>query len=184
VTPIPDFATIYDTADPWGIKASRVEQERLERTLRPLARCHFTNGLDVACGEGVLTGDIASICDHAFGVDVSPTAIARAKEDQPHIQFAVADLEKPADWPDIPPPDLMVCTEALYYTPPPRRDEVLDGLLSRGAPGCVYLFSVVVRGGPPYFSRLSAMSLFETHMNVLRTWAVSPNQSVFMGVKR
>ncbi|MDY7014892.1 MAG: class I SAM-dependent methyltransferase [Cyanobacteriota bacterium] len=58
--------------------------------------------LDLGCGTGQLTQQIAASGAIAIGIDNSPSAIARAKENYPHLQFLVAEgtnfsVEEPFD---------------------------------------------------------------------------------------
>ena len=47
--------------------------------------------LDLGCGTGVLTNDIAAFANEVIGIDLSPTMIDKAKETYPDIQFQVMD---------------------------------------------------------------------------------------------
>ena len=50
------------------------------------------NLLDVGCGPGSITADLAGRVARAVGVDRSPEAIAAASTDHPGIEFRTADL--------------------------------------------------------------------------------------------
>ena len=47
--------------------------------------------LDLGCGTGHLTGEIANLGAIAIGMDSSPTMIARARQSYPQLQFEIAD---------------------------------------------------------------------------------------------
>jgi len=47
---------------------------------------------DVGCGPGHVTAHLDRLGVRAFGVDLSPAMIARARRDHPGLAFAVADL--------------------------------------------------------------------------------------------
>jgi SAM-dependent methyltransferase len=48
--------------------------------------------LDVGCGPGSITADLATRVGRAVGVDSSPEAVAAARADHPGVDFRVADL--------------------------------------------------------------------------------------------
>ncbi len=58
--------------------------------------------LDLGCGTGQLTQQIAIAGAEVMGIDAAPTMIEQAKQNYPHLQFAVADardfqVEQPFD---------------------------------------------------------------------------------------
>lgn len=111
-----NFERKYKVApDPWGIADASQYYDALFQFIhkrQPRAK----TALDCGCGEGQFTVRLKGICDHAFGVDVSPTAIKRAYEQNPDIQFYAFDLRNitglgfgQASF------DLIVCSQVLYY---------------------------------------------------------------------
>jgi 2-polyprenyl-3-methyl-5-hydroxy-6-metoxy-1,4-benzoquinol methylase len=68
--------------------------------------------LEVGCAEGFFTGMLAKHSRDIDAIDVSPTAITRAKERYPEPRFVAASLD------DFRPGrtyDLVICAETLYY---------------------------------------------------------------------
>ncbi|NEQ20928.1 MAG: methyltransferase domain-containing protein [Microcoleus sp. SIO2G3] len=58
--------------------------------------------LDLGCGTGQLTQQIAMAKAEVMGIDATPTMIEKAKQNYPHLEFAVADardfqVEQPFD---------------------------------------------------------------------------------------
>lgn len=53
--------------------------------------------LDLGCGTGQLTEQIAKTGATAIGIDKSPEMVTRAKENYPHLEFAIADATQLAD---------------------------------------------------------------------------------------
>jgi trans-aconitate methyltransferase len=47
--------------------------------------------LDLGCGTGQLTQEIAALCAIAIGIDKSPTMVEQARKNYPHLRFEVAD---------------------------------------------------------------------------------------------
>ena len=50
--------------------------------------------LDVGCGTGALTGDIAEFADEVIGIDVSEEMIKKAKQTYPHLNLMVMDARR------------------------------------------------------------------------------------------
>src|SRR5206468_10593743 len=69
------------------------------------------------CGAGVFTRGLTHICDRILALDISPTAISRARETGAHlsnVDFRVQnimefDLRSEGPW------DLIVFNETIYY---------------------------------------------------------------------
>ena len=132
------FERIYaGHEDPWGYGTTAYERGKYAATLAALPRTHFRCGLEIGCSIGVMTRQLAPRCDALLAVDVSHTALARAREacrELTNVTFA--RLQVPAQWP-AGRFDLVVLSEVLYYL---ARDDVaatagsvLDTLERNGA---------------------------------------------------
>ena len=101
--------------DPWRFESSTYERDKYDATLAALGDERARNALEVGCSIGVLTRRLASRCDHLLAVDVSATALDRARQrcaGLDNIDFQL--LQVPRD--PIPGRlDLIVLSEVAYY---------------------------------------------------------------------
>lgn len=75
------FEDIYrKDPDPWKFASSSYELERYEASLKCLGSRRFNRCFEPGCSIGVLTRRLARICDRVHAMDLSPTAVERAKE--------------------------------------------------------------------------------------------------------
>jgi predicted TPR repeat methyltransferase len=73
----------------------------------------FKKALEIGCSEGLFTHQLAAICEEVIGLDISQTAIQRARTAYPdlaHVKFSKNDV---VDDPIPPGNDLVVCGEVL-----------------------------------------------------------------------
>lgn len=106
----------YKLGDPWNME-SRMEQSRFAATNALLEKSFGRVGslLEIGCGEGHQTQCFAKLADEVYGIDVSPTAVERARKRLPQAQFAAADIHG-QPWGDQRHRfDLVVACEVLYY---------------------------------------------------------------------
>jgi SAM-dependent methyltransferase len=68
-----------DAADPWDFAHSTYEQSRYHALLAALDKPRYLRAFEPGCSIGELTHSLAQRCDHVDAIDISPTAIARAK---------------------------------------------------------------------------------------------------------
>ena len=98
--------------DPWNFQSSSYERERLQVLLRVVQRYPHNSVLEVGCGEGVFTRELTKISKQVVGIDISPTALGRAKRRCPTTTFLnvrVEDFEWHSKF------DMVICAETLYY---------------------------------------------------------------------
>lgn len=123
------FERLYAaTTDPWALSVSPMAQQRylaVIDALTPLTPCNSI--LDVGCGEGHLTRYLTGLSHRVVGIDVSPSAVARAQYSVPSAHFIVSGV----DAYQAPKPfDIVTAVEMLYYLPEPAR--ALERLLALG----------------------------------------------------
>lgn len=121
----------YKIADPWHMNAAR-EQHRFAETNRVIqdhVSERFERVLEIGCGEGHQSEYLARLTDKLTGIDVSPTAVERARRRAPSVDFVAGDLfaqpwaREPGRF------DLVTACEVLYYmSDMPRFLRAMDDL--------------------------------------------------------
>ena len=102
--------------DPWGLESRAYEAAKHSRSVEALDGRRYRQGLEVGCAGGMLTRRLADVCDHLLAVDVSPTALDRARqrcEGAPQVLFECFNF--PEQTPETQEFDLLVLSEVAYY---------------------------------------------------------------------
>jgi 2-polyprenyl-3-methyl-5-hydroxy-6-metoxy-1,4-benzoquinol methylase len=110
----------YKVRDPWKMESPQeqfrfAETTRIvrERLVAPAARVGSI--LEIGCGEGHQTEHLATLCDHVTGIDVSATAVERARQRLPRATFAAGDLFAQPWVDEVGRFDIVTAFEVLYY---------------------------------------------------------------------
>lgn len=93
------FEDMYRAEDSEGFDSwqqDEVNHRWIRLALAILADRAFDSILDIGCGKGVFTSQLKTPTNHITGLDISPTAIKKAKLRFPHIDFRVIDVNDPA----------------------------------------------------------------------------------------
>jgi SAM-dependent methyltransferase len=121
------FEEMYQNCeDPWH--QDELSPYANELVLWEIAKGKYKTILDVGCGLGKFTHQIWQATKaNVIGVDVSPTAIQKAKARYPNVDYRVADVcslnfQQESF-------DLIVASELLWYILP-RLQQFFDGVLS------------------------------------------------------
>jgi 2-polyprenyl-3-methyl-5-hydroxy-6-metoxy-1,4-benzoquinol methylase len=137
----------YKVADPWHMDS---DQERFRftetnRVIREKVGDHFGSILEVGCGEGHQSEVLAKLCDRLTGIDVSPTAIERARRRLPatSYSFASGDLYAQPWAAERDRFDLVTACEVIYYMS--DRPKFLRAIDSLGKACLVTYFSPAAR---------------------------------------
>jgi len=109
----------YKEPDPWRFINSSIDLVRRKVFLRHLAyafsQLQIRDVLDVGCGEGYLTLDLARTYDviiDAFDISENAIRYAKQKNSAENINYFAVDLR---DFQTEKKYDLVICEEALYY---------------------------------------------------------------------
>lgn len=112
---------LYSTPDPYGLATDSYEQSKYDLIMQELAGGRFARTLEVGCGEGLLSERLVGLTDELVGVDISESAVGRARErfrgDRGTTTAGRVRFERrtlPFDMPEGT-FDLVVCSDVLYY---------------------------------------------------------------------
>jgi len=112
------FDDLYAASDdPWSLRSRWYEQRKYALSTAVLPRRRYAEAVEVGCSVGELTAALAQRCDRLTAWDVSAAAVERTRSrtaDLPGVRVEQRAL--PAD--PLPPCDLVVLSEVLYYLDP------------------------------------------------------------------
>ena len=126
------FDRLYrEKHDPYGASVPYYRYQRLkyQRLIALLPQKHYTSALDIGCGLGAFTREIAPYAERVLGTDLSSAAVIHARqlsEEYANVQFEQADLleRMPEIYETF---DLVVMADVLYYLSP-LSDELLKSV--------------------------------------------------------
>jgi 2-polyprenyl-3-methyl-5-hydroxy-6-metoxy-1,4-benzoquinol methylase len=112
------YETVWQNGDAWCLESSEFEQRRFDYQIQLLSDRRHGAALEIGCGSGCLSRRLAEIADRVVAVDISATAIERARVQVAgagvsNIDFRVAnimDFDVVAEGPW----DLVVLSETIY----------------------------------------------------------------------
>jgi len=109
------FEDLWKRGDPWQFESSDFEQTKYDREIQILKGRRYRHVLEMGCGAGAFTRRLAPIADRVLALDISPTAIARARDTAINrVEFRVQNIidfdpQSEEPW------DLVVLNETVYY---------------------------------------------------------------------
>jgi len=140
--------------DPWSVKKAVSEKFRLDRLFGMINFQNYNSILDLGCGEGVFTSKLTKLGDKITCVDISSTAIERAKHSVDsrgkQVRFLCADINNLNVLDAENKFDLICCLETLYYLEKSDREKLLDGIEMLLRENGFILFSAPVIGKSYY----------------------------------
>jgi 2-polyprenyl-3-methyl-5-hydroxy-6-metoxy-1,4-benzoquinol methylase len=112
------FEDLWSRGDPWSLETSPYEDHRYRVLLDSLADRHYEKVLEIGCGAGAFTRRLATKANSICAIDISETAINRARAIPfalgAAINYQVADVMQ-YDIASDAPFDLIVMAETIYY---------------------------------------------------------------------
>jgi SAM-dependent methyltransferase len=110
------FETMFqNTDDPWDLENSAYEQAKYANTIAALRGRSYARAFEVGCAKGMLTQELAPLCDKLLAIDVSSTALKAARARcavVPQVGFANMVFPRQAPEGTF---DLVVLSEVAYY---------------------------------------------------------------------
>lgn len=105
-----------DTEDPWEFETSAYEQEKYAQTIAALDSRQYRQGFEVGCANGVLTAMLAPRTERLLAIDVSQTALTKARKRCADMSTIAFDrILFPHQTPESGGFDLIVLSEVAYY---------------------------------------------------------------------
>src|SRR5262247_101619 len=109
--------SLWERGDPWDFESSAYERDRCVQLLKMLAGKRYSRVLEIGCGAGYLTRLLAPHADQLVALDISQTAIERARAlstRQTGVDFRVTNIMeyKPQAYG---PWDLIVFSDTMCY---------------------------------------------------------------------
>jgi SAM-dependent methyltransferase len=122
--------------DPWNFASSSYELNRYDEIMRLLDIRTFNHAFEPGCSIGVLTERLAGRCRNLFAMDISPTAVAMARQRcERYGNVSIVEGALPDDLPRDT-FDLIMFSEIGYYFErgglAGLRDSLIDHLAKRG----------------------------------------------------
>ena len=111
------FERIWEQEDAWALESSSFERARYGALLAELGGTRYGKVLEIGCGAGAFTARLVRFADHILALDISPTAIAKARQrliDVDQVSFRAANIME-SKIVDDGPFDLIVLSETIYY---------------------------------------------------------------------
>ena len=109
--------SLWGRGDPWDIASSAYERDRCVQLLKMLEGRRYARVLEIGCGAGYLTRLLLPHADQIVALDISQTAIERARAlstRQTGVDFRVTNIMEYKPQADGP-WDLIVFSDTMYY---------------------------------------------------------------------
>lgn len=134
------FEAKYEgTIDPWNFAGSPYELNRYRAILVALSHRRYLRAFEPGCSVGVLTEQLATICDEVLAIDFSPTAVLRAQKrcaSLENVTIRCASLTEPLLDDGF---ELVVLSEIGYYFSPKDWRKITRKLISPMSAGATLL---------------------------------------------
>jgi SAM-dependent methyltransferase len=145
------FENMYrNDPDPWEFASSPYEQRRYEAILHALDGKHYRHAFEPGCSVGVLTHQLAALCNRVDAIDISPTAVKLAQircQECPNVYITCDSLAHPIAGDIF---DLVVFSEIGYYFEERTLRDILQELVARIEPKGMILASHWLGSSPDH----------------------------------
>lgn len=102
--------------DPWRLETSPYEASKFDHTITALGGRVYERAFEVGCAGGSLTQRLAPHCADLLAIDISETAVARARRRCAALSHVrIERMRFPRTVPSLTDFDLMVLSEVTYY---------------------------------------------------------------------
>ena len=132
-------AKYKEARDPWAFCSNTYEQSRYRAALDALDHRRYRRAFEPGCSIGILTAQLASICDRVDSIDIAPTAVQRAREfceQLPNVNIRCGSL---ADELPVGMFDLVLLSEIGYYFDEPELARLGSRVINRLEPSGILL---------------------------------------------
>ncbi|MDO6415099.1 SAM-dependent methyltransferase [Sphingomonas sp. BIUV-7] len=122
--------------DPWGLDSESYEAAKFDDSIAAITDRRYERGFEIGCAQGALTRRLAPLCGALLAIDVSTTALDRARKrcaDQPNVTFE--QMAYPREQPSAARFDLMILSEVAYYWDAGDLGRAADQIAGALAPG-------------------------------------------------
>src|SRR5258708_2379563 len=160
--------------DPWGYEKSEYERQRFEKLLLLVQSVPHKRVLEIGCAEGHFTQMLGTICQDITALDLSRTALSRAKPRVPKATFIHTTISEMQNF--TKPFDLIICSEILCYVD--KKQEAIDKMAQNTKYNLTSNAGLLALAIDPYFSKLKLvkkmyhMNLSEKKMTKIALWKV------------
>jgi len=115
--------------DPWRFASKPQELKRYEAIVKALSGRRYRRAFEPGCSIGVLTLALGGLCERVEAIDLSPTAVERARERTGGVSGVEVRVGSLTD--GLPPGefDLVVLSEIGYYFTPQVWQELTAALI-------------------------------------------------------
>jgi len=120
-----------ESQDPWSFATSPYERSRYQAIFQALQHRRYQSAFEPGCSIGILTRQLASLCDHVTAMDISPTAVQRAREhcrELSNVTIMCGALPNDIPSEDF---DLILFSEIGYYFQDSQLFDLANMLLQR-----------------------------------------------------
>ena len=111
-------AKYQEALDPWNFAGSSYELRRYKAISDALSHRRYLRAFEPGCSVGVLTEQLAGLCDEILAIDFSPTAVLRAQQRCAALKNVTIRCASLSELLPVRGFDLIVLSEIGYYFDP------------------------------------------------------------------